>query len=1265
MPFSNTGAEKPPSRRISLALCLLLLAFINTYAQKPELVAQVGHTQAPHWLKFGLQGRILISAGDDHLITVWDVAQQRLLLTAPFVSGGYTSLDDQGGAFSFNLDGTFMAVHTALDTIKVWNLTSGQVTRTVKVSLPAHSSPYEELGISNDGRFLSRVFADRVGDGKTADNYSLQVWDVIDGAQRTFALGAFDSAAAEFSSDGRLLMLATPAEADVHKGLVWDVVGGRKLYEITDRSRRISGEPGYFNHDGQLLLVLDGSKLQVIEAASGKLLLPITALDEKSERLVLAEVSADHKYLAAIIRTFRSGSHADVHTLKLWRVADGQQIRATQISSSNFDVSSLRFSANSEFIVCRVGALEETRLKAWNVSTGAERFAVKVDNYSNVVLSQDDRLLALGDRNEGIDLRSTLDGSTVKTLSGHSSNMGGIDFTSDGKYLISSSRSSETEIGKVGVWTLLAGEFRRNMPGELVTRNSDGSRIVTRVTIKNGPDEAKANGQNGSPRYENSIWNVETGEKIRTFEGDVAYLGTESPTDVVVATTANRVVALTLETGREIARLPASGILSPNGRYLAETLPEKWVTQIYSVATGGIISSLNWSHDADNSDASPIWVSGFSPDSRYFAASINSSAGENVLEVRDVMTGKLRQSFPGSYQSADYHYNSIFSSDGSTLITGGEPPQIWDLATGKERNVSGSLALPAGMRYADEVSFSPHEKYLVNVIAGERSSVCLWEVTRDHGLSLRAKSVYDGDTAVFSADDRVLATIGEDKMIKLWDIASERLLGTIVPFDSDNWLAIAPDGRFDGTPSAWNRIFWRFPDNLLDTAPIEIFFNEFYYPGLLADIYADKLRPLAMTIGQKDRRQPRVEVSLSLKPESAGATRDRTARIQITVTQAPPDAMKAQGSGAQDVRLFRNGSLVKAWRGDVLKGQNDVSLEADIPLVAGENRLTAYAFNHDNIKSADATLVVKAPDSLKRSGTAFILAVGINSYSNPQYNLKYAVADADDFSTEVKKQQESLKRYAQLEVISLSDREATKANIIQKLTQLAARVQPEDAVIIYFAGHGTAHGNQFYLIPHDLGYTGPRENLNEAGLQTILAHSISDRELEKLFEGIDAGQLLLVIDACNSGQALEAEEKRRGPMNSKGLAQLAYEKGMYVLTAAQSYQAAQEAAKFGHGFLTYALVEEGLKQGAADREPKNGAIDLREWLNYATEEVPRMQQQNSLEALRGRGRYITFAGDGKGPKDPRSNLQRPRIFYRRELETTPFIIGVLQTSSVR
>jgi hypothetical protein len=81
---------------------------------------------------------------------------------------------------------------------------------------------------------------------------------------------------------------------------------------------------------------------------------------------------------------------------------------------------------------------------------------------------------------------------------------------------------------------------------------------------------------------------------------------------------------------------------------------------------------------------------------------------------------------------------------------------------------------------------------------------------------------------------------------------------------------------------------------------------------------------------------------------------------------------------------------------------------------------------------------------------------------------------------------------------------------------------------------------------------GKRDELDEDRLNMILEHSISDEELRQAFEG-DAGKLVLIVDACNSGLALEAEEKRRGPMNSKGLAQRAYEKGRWVLTASQSY----------------------------------------------------------------------------------------------------------------
>ena len=125
-------------------------------------------------------------------------------------------------------------------------------------------------------------------------------------------------------------------------------------------------------------------------------------------------------------------------------------------------------------------------------------------------------------------------------------------------------------------------------------------------------------------------------------------------------------------------------------------------------------------------------------------------------------------------------------------------------------------------------------------------------------------------------------------------------------------------------------------------------------------------------------------------------------------------------------------------------------------------------------------------------------------------------------------------------------------------------------------------------------------------------------------------------------------------MNSKGLAQLAYEKGIYILTAAQAYQAALEAVELGHGFLTYALVQEGLDKGAADTSPADGTLLLREWLDYAVARVPEIQAA-SLEGSRGL-KIVFVPGDEKIADPTKRSLQRPRVFYRREVETQPLVV---------
>jgi uncharacterized caspase-like protein len=286
-----------------------------------------------------------------------------------------------------------------------------------------------------------------------------------------------------------------------------------------------------------------------------------------------------------------------------------------------------------------------------------------------------------------------------------------------------------------------------------------------------------------------------------------------------------------------------------------------------------------------------------------------------------------------------------------------------------------------------------------------------------------------------------------------------------------------------------------------------------------------------------------------------------------------------------------------------------------------------------------------------------VLAIGINQYANENFNLKFAVPDAQAFGEDLRTAITKAASYNSVEVTYLLDSNATKSNILAALDKLKEAARPEDSIFVYYAGHGTAEGSRFYLVPHDLGYSGTRDGLDADAMKNVLSSSISDLELQNKFEGIDAGEIVLLIDACNSGQALESEEKRRGLMNSRGLAQLAYEKGMYVLAAAQGYQAALEAAELGHGYLTYTLVEEGLKTKAADKSPEDGQVWIREWLDYSAMRVPQMQSDHMQQARLLKHEVAFVEGEEKVEDLAQRNLQRPRVFYRREPETVPLVIA--------
>ena len=187
------------------------------------------------------------------------------------------------------------------------------------------------------------------------------------------------------------------------------------------------------------------------------------------------------------------------------------------------------------------------------------------------------------------------------------------------------------------------------------------------------------------------------------------------------------------------------------------------------------------------------------------------------------------------------------------------------------------------------------------------------------------------------------------------------------------------------------------------------------------------------------------------------------------------------------------------------------------------------------------------------------------------------------------------------------------------------KVQPEDLVLISFAGHGYAsREGLFYLIPYDIG-------VNSGGLEGALQKSISTDELSLWLRDIDAGEMIMIVDACHSAAAVQGDGFKPGPMGSRGLGQLSYDKGMKILTATQA-QRGTGLKDLQHGLLTYSLIVNGIENGMADVQPKDNQLFSTEWLEFAVKDVPTTYEkiQREMQGLlidgKPRSDIIVFEG---------------------------------------
>jgi WD40 repeat protein len=771
-------------------------------------------------------------------------------------------------------------------------------------------------------------------------------------------------------------------------------------------------------------------------------------------------------------------------------------------------------------------------------------------------------------------------------------------------------------------------------------------------------------------------WDLSTGEAdlLRTFNilgysltpsGDGTHLAFEEKSDRAFKT--HIAVADTLN-GNVVARFPEEVVssmyepsLNGDGSVVAMLASDARL-EVYSVTDSKLIFSLALA----KGDVRSLHTA-LNPEGNVLAVSTPAK-----VSVYELPSGKNVVNFPYSPDNGiAFDVMAQFSPDGAWLALARQGDALRLVST---KNWTDEKKL--AKVFESPFAFSPDSKRIAypeygvnaepeNIISFNLPGVRLVMDDIDSGKHLGAipAAQFSNLTGpAFSADGKILA-VDTGVGLQLVNADNGQLMATLYVFSGEStydWLVVTPNGLFDGTPAAWRRVNWRFNGDTFDVAPVESFFREFYHPGLLAEVIAGKPPAAAADIARIDRRQPVVTIAAKAGDD---AVAQNHVPLSLTVVESREKTGATQpGSGARDLRLFRDGTLVKIWRGEIrLDKSGAAHYEADVPITAGDNKFTAYAFNDANIKSSDASLHVTGADALQRKGTAYVLSIGINRYAADKHerplNLNYAEADATDFAGSFSRSQHRLDEFGDVKTVSLLNEDATRANIAAALGVLGgklnpltdaqrtllgpfAAVRPEDGVFVFYAGHGEALGDHFYLLPTDFQPDVPLTENRSA--------SISETALSELLEDISPARSFLVIDACNSGKALDTNGVALGPMNSIGLAQVAYEKGLDILAASQTLESALETSQLGHGYLTYALVEEGLKTPDAAQD---SVVELRPWFAYAGRRVPELQiALINGTSLSGRGMHRPGAAGANGS-------QHPRMFYRREPEATPFIVA--------
>jgi len=549
---------------------------------------------------------------------------------------------------AFSPDGNTLASCSGNE-FYLWDVETGKI----KLGISAHLEYITNIRFNPNGKILATC-------SKYYRDGTVKLWDVSTGELITTIIAHEDGIEAiDFSPDGTFLVSVGEDEEDWTMKF-WDVETGElKTTYILENSRNVFQPNITFSPDGNTIAICGGwtnKTVQLWDVAAGTLKTNLQGHTDSVHNIAFSPDS----------RTLASGS--DDRTVCLWDVSTGSY-KTTLIAHTD-DIVSLAYSPDGNTIAS--GSSDGT-IVLWDTMNLQPRATITehVTWINEIDFSPDGRTIVSGGEDKLVRLWDTSSGKNIKNFAGHIAPVESVAFSTDGDTIASgSSHINENywfaDDYTVRLWDAVSGTqesilFGHDRQVYFVDYSPDG-----RYLISCGDDEWAIlwDAATGFP-----LWTIDIGQNqasIAAFTPDGRTLAIRDGTKVRLLDITNR---------QSIAAIPGYSVgnsnivFSPDGKTLTTVISETEVL-FWDIATGEE-KTIQTQHYGR------VVALAYSPDGETLVTA--TTRGNEPMQFWDPISGKLKMRLVGMPTGI---YSLKFSADGNTFATldRGGTILLWDYA---------------------------------------------------------------------------------------------------------------------------------------------------------------------------------------------------------------------------------------------------------------------------------------------------------------------------------------------------------------------------------------------------------------------------------------------------------------------------------------------------------------------------------------------------------------------------------------------------------